>query len=135
MRRVASGLALIVLCVAAAHADDPATPPAEAPAYDMGAYCAGQSTRTRYMPERALTRRISGRVVLDCVVDDERRLISCLVIEETPPETGFAASALSIACRFSPNPNAAPLPDGYTRIYTAEDGRSRVRMPFEFRNP
>lgn len=96
----------------------------------MAEYC--QSTGgAPFMPTQALERRISGRVVLSCIITAERRLQTCEVAEETPTNIGFAEAAFRIACRYSPNEGGVAIAETLTAT-TDEFGVSRVRQPFIF---
>lgn len=50
----------------------------------------------RHYPREAFMSSIAGRVVLDCLVQDSRRL-ECAVAEETPRAMGFGEAAIGVA--------------------------------------
>lgn len=79
-------------------------------------------TFARTYPTRALDEGVSGRAVLDCVVDESRRL-RCAVAEEEPAGYGFGGAGRQIAVSF--------------RIADEMDGQStaggRVRITLTFR--
>jgi periplasmic protein TonB len=74
----------------------------------------------RYFPPRALDRGVSGRVVLDCLVDAGGRL-ACSVESETPTGWGFGDASLRAAQHFRV---AAATADGRP----TSDGRLRVPL-------
>src|SRR5262245_58533220 len=104
---VTVAIAMLLLTEVSAQ-DEPPTPPADARVYDMGRFCPGRMPQ-RVMPERAIVQRINGRVLLECVVNDDRRVTSCQVVEEEPPGIGFSRSALTLACRLSQRDYGQPL--------------------------
>ena len=75
--------------------------------------------------------RINGHVLLECVVNDDRRVTSCQVVEEEPSGIGFTRSALTLACRHSERRYGQPV-DASIHIFSRADGTSRVRMPMRF---
>ena len=96
--------------------DAPPAPPADARVYDMGRFCPGRMPQ-RVMPVRAVEQRINGHVLLECVVNDDRRVTSCQVVEEEPSGVGFTRSALTLACRHSERPYGQPL-DEHAAIFS-----------------
>ena len=74
----------------------------------------------RYFPHRAVTRGVSGRVVLDCAVAADGRL-SCAVASEDPAGWGFGDASLQAARHFRVAPATA---DGQP----TSGGRLRVPM-------
>ena len=76
----------------------------------------------RYYPSRALSRNITGQVVLDCLVDANGAL-NCSVVSETPANWGFGDAARRIASDYRMVP---AMRDGQ-----AVEGRYRMRVPFE----
>ena len=77
-----------------------------------------------YYPSRALSRELSGQVVLDCRVDVVGAL-HCSVVSETPANWGFGDAALRISRDYRMVP---AMRDG-----EAVEGRYRMRVPFEVR--
>lgn len=75
----------------------------------------------RAFPVRARRFDVSGRVVLDCRVDGQGRLVECAVFEETPLGMGFGAAALAVSPLFRMAPAA--------RTQLSSD---RVRLPLSF---
>jgi hypothetical protein len=108
----------------------PPAPPDDARVHDMGRFCPGRMPQ-RVMPERAVMQRINGHVLLECVVNDDRRVTSCQVVEEEPSGIGFSRSALTLACRHSQRRYGQPV-DPRIPIFSRADGTSRVRMPMRF---
>src|SRR5262245_2399729 len=91
-------IGVIILCIAIAQAQTESPPASDARTYDMTDFCPASAEHVRYMPDRALRQRINGHVVLDCALNDERKLTTCQIAEETPPRIGFGTAALNIAC-------------------------------------
>src|SRR5262245_33444525 len=82
-----------------ASIEQPATPAepsipeaSDAPVVSMQRFCARNSQR--YYPPRALSRRVNGDVVLDCVIGSEGALATCQVVEEEPRRMGFGDASL-----------------------------------------
>lgn len=127
---VVTAVIAMVLITEVSAQDAPPAPPADARVYDMGWFCPGRMPQ-RVMPERAVMQRINGRALLECVVNDDRRVTSCQVVEEEPAGIGFGRSALTLACRHSQRYYGQPL-DERIAIFARADGASRVRMPMRF---
>lgn len=108
----------------------PPAPPDDARVYDMGLFCPGRMPQ-RVMPARAVVQRINGHVLLECVVNDDRRVTSCQVFEEDPSGIGFSRSALRLACRHSQRRYGQPV-DASLPIFSRADATSRVRMTMRF---
>lgn len=74
-------------------------------------------------PRRALEHDVDGRVVLTCAPLSTGRLTDCQVLEETPPDYGFRAAALTAAdgALLSPEMAAAMAPE------------DRLTVPVDFR--
>lgn len=55
-------------------------------------------------PKQAFSKRINGKVALDCEIDPGFRPVDCRVIEETPQGLGFSQAAyrLTKSYRFGP---------------------------------
>ena len=92
-------------------------------------------------PPRAFDRLMDGMVRLDCeVAEPEGTLLSCRVVEETPPRMEFADAGLRIACRLSYTPDdvasAAPLGEGEAPrnrlLYRDSEGKVRVHIAIPF---
>ena len=77
----------------------------------------------RLYPPRAMDNGVSGRVVLDCLVDGQGAL-SCAVVSEDPPGYGFGNAALRLAQSFRAAPQTT---DG------RPTGGGRVRVPITWR--
>lgn len=90
---------LIAACVVTAHAQDFA-PPTGAEAVDMQRFCARTEGQARFFPRRALERGRSGVAAIDCALNEEGSLQTCVIIDEAPTGFGFGDAALRIACRF-----------------------------------
>ena len=120
----------MVLIAEVSAQDAPPAPPDDARVYDMGRFCPGRMP-PRVMPGRAVEQRINGHVLLECVVNDDRRVTSCQVVEEEPSGIGFTRSALTFACRHSERRYGQPL-DERIAVFARGDGASRVRMPMRF---
>lgn len=78
----------------------------------------------RYYPRRARQLGVEGQVTLDCRVGLNGEL-TCVVVEETPPNWGFAEAALRIADEHRMIPamrDGAPV-----------EGRYVMRAPFTLR--
>lgn len=75
----------------------------------------------RAFPVQARRFNVSGRVVLDCRVDGQGRLVQCAVVDETPLGMGFGAAALEVSSLFRMAPAA--------RNQLSSD---RFRLPLSF---
>ncbi|HJS79128.1 MAG TPA: energy transducer TonB [Vitreimonas sp.] len=129
------------MCLLAAHAQEPdgdapaetsADPPpvSDAPVIDMQRYCNRYDVRnrSRYYPNEALRNRVSGQVVLDCVLNDDDTTRSCQVVSEEPQHRGFATASLVMVCRW-------PVTEARLRqmqVYE-RDGERRYRRTVEWR--
>jgi len=71
-------------------------------------------------PASAQHAGISGRVLLECRIDDEGRLRSCLVVYETPTGQQFGEASLRMSAKFR---------------MRAEDGEARPVMGRTIRIP
>lgn len=76
---------------------------------------------SRYYPRSALIRTVSGRAVLDCLVERDGRL-RCAIAEEEPIGEGFGLAALGLSQQFA----TATEIDGRTTV------GKRVRVPIRF---
>jgi len=79
----------------------------------------------QHYPQEALRRGIDGAAMLDCLVNDDHRLI-CEVDSETPTGHGFGRAALRIAESFRMAPATR---DGFATA----GGRVRVPIRFDVR--
>lgn len=116
----------------------PETEPAAEPAALMEPVADGPVTITRavwlrrptpqelraFYPPLALRRDRSGLVNLDCIVRTDGAL-DCAVLDETPPNYGFADAALRISRAYRMQPA--------TRDGRPVEGRYQLRVPFELR--
>jgi len=77
-------------------------------------------------PLAALLKRVSGRVVVDCVVTKEAKLDPCVVLEEQPAGWGFGQAALNFVATFRMTPMTR---DG------EPVGGAHLRVPVDFLLP
>ena len=79
----------------------------------------------RDYPPAALAQHVSGRVVVECIVNNEALLDNCLVESEMPQGYGFGDAAIRLAFEHRVLPsNGGAIPIG-----------ERVSFPVEFRAP
>ena len=78
---------------------------------------------SRYYPQRAVDRDLSGQVTLQCLVSATGQVRDCQVAEETPKDVGFGQAAKKLSPYFRMSPRTE---DG-----TPVDGAS-VRIPLRF---
>ena len=76
--------------------------------------------KIRYFPLKAVKPQMSGRAVVDCLVEPDGWLTDCRVVEEEPVGYDFGATALAMSPMMKARPEAA--------------GR-RIRAPFNFKPP
>jgi len=76
-------------------------------------------------PARALKEGYGGKAVLSCTVTVQGALRSCIVVEETPRDGGFAAAALALSSQFM----MTPALKGGVPV------ESSVRIPINFPQP
>lgn len=126
------GAIMLSIAVAQAQTRPPSEPAAHARVYDMAEFCPTQPEPGRYMPARALTLRINGRVVLDCAMNPERRVTACQIAEESPPRSGFGEAALHLACSNAAIERGVAFRETSPNLYTADDGTMRARIPVNF---
>lgn len=81
---------------------------------------------SRYYPDRALRMEVTGSALVQCIINEEGRFGSCVLLYEDPPEFGFGDAAL----RMMPFYQMEPL---------NEDGEpvagKFARMPINFNLP
>ena len=106
---------IILALAAAARADDP-PPPSPGPVPHVVVVVprriGGPSAEdmARFYPQRAQRLRLSGDVLLHCMVTPAGALDACAVTSETPPDQGFGAAALRLTSKFKYAPLADPTP-------------------------
>jgi TonB family protein len=76
----------------------------------------------RYYPERARSRRLEGRAVLDCAVGSDGRL-TCTVVSEYPSGLGFGEASLRVSRHYRM--------DAHTAGGVRTEG-GRIRLPINF---
>ena len=103
--------AMLILALAGsepAPAADPPPPP-PVPATEWARKATGSDFAASY-PQNAADKRVSGRVVMECVTDAKGALTDCKVVQETPPGWGFGAAGLKVAKAFRvKNPQAGAV--------------------------
>lgn len=125
--------ALAVVALAVAHAQDlPTPPPADARVYDMAQMCPENEPFRRYYPERALRSLTNGRATVDCVLNADRRVTSCQIVDEEPRRTGFGEAAINLMCHSASAAYSRPVPEDSSWLYTDANGVHRVRAPINF---
>ncbi|RZI98011.1 MAG: TonB family protein [Brevundimonas sp.] len=80
----------------------------------------------RYVPREALARRISGTVLVRCLILRDQRLDQCRVVSEMPTGYGFGEAATRVAedqYRFSPGLIDGVYEEGLTVTVTVNFGR------------
>lgn len=120
-----------LVCVAAAHAQEtnrPPPPPADARVYEMDTFCAANPSR--FFPDRAVRRRVSGEVIVDCTLSEDNTAERCQIVNETPRAYGFGRAGLTILCHA---PAGSLANTGATNtVYTDDVGQRRVRRTVRF---
>ena len=118
--------AALLIATSATASADPANvtqPPSAVSNVDWMRKPTGEDIERAY-PERALSEKVAGRVVIECVVNARGRLDGCHLFSEEPATYGFGDAALSLS-RF------------YVMRTTTSDGLPTegrgVRIPINFR--
>lgn len=141
MLRVLAGLCVVTLLTATpvSAQENPATP--TAPAEETTPALESQQTTTfafswrsrpsgrditQFYPRAAYQQGVQGRALLNCVVQENRRL-ECTVAEEEPTGWGFGEAALGAARRFRMHDE---FPNGQTTV----GANVTVNIPFRFAN-
>lgn len=110
-------LALTPLSAAGQASDKPPSPG------ELRAEVARQAVRDgkiRYFPKKALEARVSGRAVIDCLIDAEGWPTDCRIAEEEPAGLDFGQTALDMSPMMKFSPGGAG---------------SRVSVPMNFKLP
>lgn len=90
---------------------------------DMSDFC--EPRRARFFPPRALQRRQSGNVELECAIADDGRPAACQIVQENPQGARFGEAALVMACDFVVQPDTGG-------VFRRDDGQRYIRLPFSF---
>lgn len=102
----------------------PAAAPLPAKTAETNSVTCPTDSNYRYYPAWAAARRVTGMVVVNCIVSASGKLEQCIVVKEEPPSYGFGQVAVTVAeCLMKAKPGTP----------VDQSGRADIPVGFKFR--